>query len=214
LAFLEAFALLKRRSVLVLTITAIVISMIHNIYFIRTASWLETVGFTKANAPAAMTVGQMVEIATLAVLGWFIARLGFRRVLLIGAAAYYLRFACFAMAGGPALAYVGIALHGFCYAFFFATVYIYIDAAFPKDIRTSAQGLFNFLILGIGDLAAKWIFIPLSGKFLNGSGFEGYRELFLVPVGMSLAAALLLALFFRPSAFGPSGNASAAAAPH
>jgi len=66
LAFLEAFGLLRRRAVLVLTVAAIAISMIHNIYFIRTASWLETVGFSKANAPAAMTVGQMVEIGTLA----------------------------------------------------------------------------------------------------------------------------------------------------
>jgi len=89
-------------------------------------------------------------------------------------------------------------LHGICYAFFFATVYIYIDAVFPKDIRTSAQGLFNFLILGLGDLAAKWVFIPLMGKYVTGNGLEGYKELFLWPVGMSLAAAVLLAIGFWP----------------
>ena len=41
-------------------------------------------------------------------------------------------------------------LHGICYAFFFATVYIFVDEFFPKDARSSAQGLFNFLILGLG----------------------------------------------------------------
>ena len=45
-------------------------------------------------------------------------------------------------------------LHGICYAFFFATVYIFVDAYFPKDARASAQGLFNVMILGIG--AAAW----------------------------------------------------------
>jgi nucleoside transporter len=154
LAFLEAFALLKRRSVLVLTIAAIVISMIHNIYFIRTASWLETVGFTKANAPAAMTVGQMVEIATLAVLGWFIARLGFKRVLVVGAFAYFLRFACFAGATSPALAYAGIALHGFCYAFFFAAAFLFVDRSAPADARHSAQTAFGIAILGVGPILA------------------------------------------------------------
>jgi hypothetical protein len=104
-------------------------------------------------------------------------------------------------------------LHGICYAFFFATVYIYIDAVFPKDIRTSAQGLFNFLILGLGDLAAKWLFIPLSKKFLTGNGFEGYRELFLVPVGLSLFAAVLLAFFFKPATSRPVAIAPGAA-PH
>ena len=32
----------------------------------------------------------------------------------------------------------------------FATVYIFVDEYFPKDVRSSAQGLFNFLILGAG----------------------------------------------------------------
>jgi nucleoside transporter len=154
LAFLEAFALLKRRGVLVLTLAAVAISMIHNIYFIRTASWLETVGFSKANAPAAMTVGQMVEIATFAVLGGFIARLGHKRVLVVGAFAYFLRFACFASATSPALAYAGIALHGFGYAFFFACAFLYIDREAPADARHSAQTAFGIAILGLGPILA------------------------------------------------------------
>ena len=31
-------------------------------------------------------------------------------------------------------------LHGICYAFFFATVYIFVDEFFPTDVRSSAQG--------------------------------------------------------------------------
>ena len=33
-----------------------------------------------------------------------------------------------------------ILLHGVCYAFFFATVYIFIDEFFPADIRASVKG--------------------------------------------------------------------------
>ena len=46
-AFVEAFGLLKHRSVLVLSLAAMAISMIHNVYFLRTAPWLTTVGFTE-----------------------------------------------------------------------------------------------------------------------------------------------------------------------
>jgi hypothetical protein len=99
-------------------------------------------------------------------------------------------------------------LHGICYAFYFATVYIFIDAAFPKDVRTSAQGLFNLLILGLGDLAAKWIFIPLQDK-LTHNGVIDYKTLFLVPTLLALVAAVLLALFFRP----PQEEAVIAGAP-
>jgi hypothetical protein len=82
-------------------------------------------------------------------------------------------------------------------AFFFATLYIFIDEAFPKDVCASAQGLFNLLILGIGDLLAKWIFLPLKGN-LSVDGVVDYQKLFLVPTFMVLAAVIMLALFFRP----------------
>jgi hypothetical protein len=97
-------------------------------------------------------------------------------------------------------------LHGICYAFFFATLYIFIDAAFPKDVRSSAQSLFNLLVLGLGDLAAKWLFIPLQQSLKGTDGID-YRQLFLVPTFMALAAAVVLALAFWP----PRSLATAAA---
>jgi MFS family permease len=107
-------------------------------------------------------------------------------------------------------------LHGICYAFYFATVYIFIDAAFPKDVRASAQGLFNLLILGLGDLAAKWLFIPVDEQ-LEGvrSSVEAggvakemidYQKLFLVPTGLALVAAIILAIAFHPPKKAEGGN--------
>jgi hypothetical protein len=90
-------------------------------------------------------------------------------------------------------------VHGICYAFFFATLYIFIDAAFPKDVRSSAQSLFNLLVLGLGDLAAKWLFIPLQGQ-LTVDGVTDYRQLFLWPTGLALVAAAVLFMAFWPPA--------------
>jgi hypothetical protein len=105
-------------------------------------------------------------------------------------------------------------LHGICYAFFFATVYIYVDSQFPKDVRSSAQGWFNLLILGLGDLAANWLFLEwLKPEFTDGAtNVVDYRSLFLVPVGMALSGALLLALLFRPPAVAPAAVPAAGAA--
>lgn len=154
LAFLEAFGLLRFRGVLILTIAALAISMIHNVYFVRTGPWLEAIGFPKGDIGAVMSVGQIVEIFVLAVLGWFLKRLGFRLVITIGAVAYFLRFADFAWAtdAGKNLAYIGIALHGFCFAFFFAAAFLFIDKAAPKDARHSAQTAFGIAILGVGPI--------------------------------------------------------------
>ena len=89
-------------------------------------------------------------------------------------------------------------LHGICYAFFFATVYIFVDAYFPKDARASAQGLFNVMILGIGVLLANSICPFLIQKVFTHEGATNFHGLFLVPMLSAIAAAVALALFFHP----------------
>ena len=89
-------------------------------------------------------------------------------------------------------------LHGICYAFFFATVYIFVDAYFPKDARASAQGLFNVMILGVGALVANSICPKLAQETFLRNGATDFHHLFLVPLTVALASAGALALFFRP----------------
>src|SRR3954447_3295208 len=101
---------------------------------------------------AAMSVGQVAEIGTMAVLGYFLKKLGWRWTMIIGILGHAARFAVFAFLPDPTLAVLVNVLHGICYAFFFATVYIFVDDYFPKDARASAQGLFNVLILGVGPI--------------------------------------------------------------
>src|SRR5687768_10793160 len=99
-------------------------------------------------------------------------------------------------------------VHGVAYAFFFATVYIFVDEFFPKDARASAQGLFNLMILGFGPLVANVIGPKLMGEtFRTATGID-FRSLFLVPLGMAIAAAIILALFFHPPQKNP-GSVSA-----
>jgi sugar phosphate permease len=106
----------------------------------------------------------------------------------------------------PVPAILVILLHGVCYAFFFATVYIFVDEFFPKDARSSAQGLFNFLILGAGPFVANLVWPMLAKRYTTG-GVLDFKSLFLVPAGTALAAAVFLFLFFRPPerAAGASG---------
>lgn len=219
LAWLKAAKLLAIPAILILFIATFVDATIHNGYFVMAGGFigkvLKTANIDPAWTTVVMSLGQIAEILTMMILGGVLAKLGWRTTLVLGILGHTARFLVFAYCPSMTWLIIGVQfLHGICYAFFFATVYIYIDAVFPKDIRTSAQGLFNFLILGIGDLAAKWIFIPLAGKYVTGEGFEGYRQLFLVPVGMSLFAAILLALFFRPATARPGTDALPSGAPH
>jgi nucleoside transporter len=199
-AWLKAARFLSKPYLLVLFFVTFVDSMIHNGYFLLAGNFLGSaaVGIKPEWIMPVMSIGQVAEILTMAVLGAVLARLGWKTTMTLGILGHAARFAVFALAPQSQPAIIAIqVLHGVCYAFFFATLYIFIDAAFPKDVRSSAQSLFNLLVLGLGDLAAKWFFIPLQGR-LTVAGDTDYRRLFLVPAGMALAAAVLLLIAFWP----------------
>jgi MFS family permease len=132
--------------------------------------------------------------------------------MIVGILGHAARFTIFAFFADSVPVIVAVQLlHGICYAFFFATVYIFVDAAFPKDVRSSAQGLFNLLILGIGNVGASFLFPALVAHWTDAAGKVDYRTLFMVPTGMALVAVLLLAAFFRPPQRGPAPEAAAMA---
>src|SRR5207302_10663496 len=112
-----------------------------------------------------MSIGQIAEISTMAILGYTLKKLGWRTTMVIGILGHVARFGIYAFAPSPPLIVFVQVLHGICYAFFFATVYIFVDAYFPKDARASAQGLFNFLIIGLGPLVGGFLWPYLGGVF-------------------------------------------------
>lgn len=199
-AWVKAAKFLSKPFLLVLFIVTFIDSTIHNGYFLMAGGFLgsKTVGISPEWIMPVMSIGQIAEIATMAILGWFLSKMGWKTTMILGILGHAARFAVFAfMPQNQTMIILVQILHGVCYAFFFATLYIFIDKAFPKDVRSSAQGLFNLLVLGLGDLAAKWFFIPLQGK-LTVDGMVNYKELFLWPTGLSLAAAVLLLVAFYP----------------
>lgn len=162
-AWLEAVRLLAVPFVLVLFLVTFVDACVHQCYFIWTNDYLKSVGIPANWVMPVMSIGQIAEIGTMAVLGIVLKNLGWRTTMVIGILGHALRFGAFAMLPMPWLAVSVNVLHGVCYAFYFATVYIFVDEFFPKDARTSAQGLFNVLILGLGPFVGNFVW-PLVGE--------------------------------------------------
>jgi MFS family permease len=145
-----------------------------------------------------MSVGQISEMLTMFILGSVLKRLGWRWTMIIGILGHSARFLVYALFPNPAAVAAVQALHGICYGFFFATVYIFVDEYFPKDVRASAQGLFNAVILGAGALAANSLCPYLLQKVFAQGETTNYRGLFLVPLIIATLSAIVLALFFHP----------------
>lgn len=203
LAWLEAMKLLAIPFVLVLFIVTFLDSAVHQIYFSWTERFLTTppdqhgVGIPGEWAMPVMSIGQVAEIGTLAFLALALKRLGWGYTMVIGILGHAIRFTVFALLPYAVPAILANLLHGICYAFFFATVYMFVDEFFPKDARSSAQGLFNVLILGVGPFVGNFLGTRLGSIFKDGESID-YSKLFLVPAGIALVAAVILLVFFRP----------------
>ena len=211
-AWMTAAAYLSRPYLAVLFVVTFIDAVIHNGYFVMAGDFLgsRAVGLAPKWIMPVMSIGQVAEIVTMAVLGAVLAKLGWKTTMILGILGHAVRFAVFALVPQNQAVIIGVqVLHGVCYAFFFATLYIFIDAAFPKDVRASAQSLFNLLVLGLGDLAAKWLFIPLQDRLEGPDGID-YRQLFLVPTFLALVAAVVLAIaFWPPRSLDASGTVEA-----
>jgi len=203
-AWLEAVKLLQQPFVLVLWLVTFIDAFVLYCYFNWTGTFLGTpqanggVGVPGNWIMPIMSVGQVAEILTMFILGATLKRLGWRVTMVIGILGHAARFGVYAFYPNTAPVVIVQLLHGICYAFFFATVYIFADEYFPKDVRASAQGLFNMMILGVGALVANSVCPYLSQKVFAHDGTTDFRTLFMVPLGASLLAAIALALFFHP----------------
>jgi nucleoside transporter len=195
-----AIKLLAVPAFLVLFVVTFMDALVHQAYFQWTSPFLERAGLPANWIMAAMSIGQIAEIATMAVLGLVLKRLGWRTTMAIGVAAHAARFFIYAI-GDPLWLMVAVNIvHGMCYAFFFAAVYIFVDEQFPRDSRASAQGLFNLLILGIGPFVGSLLWGALGERLQTTAGQVDFGRLFLAPAWLAVAALLLLVVAFRPPA--------------
>ncbi len=197
---LDALALLKDRSFATFVVGSFLLCIPLQFYYAFTNLFLNEVGMVE---PASkMTLGQMSEIGFMLLLPWFLARLGVRRILLLGMLAWAVRYFFFAWGDtGPALwmLYAGILLHGICYDFFFVTGQIYTDEQAGPKIRAAAQGFLAFLTQGVGYLIGAWASGRVVQYFVRPDGGHDWHGIWQVPAVGALVILLVFALLFRPA---------------
>jgi MFS family permease len=208
LAWLKATKLLQHPFVLVLFLVTFIDAAVHQSFFYWTFTFLGpkadggVVDIPANWVGSVMKIGQVAEILTMLILGYVLKSFGWRATMIVGVLGHAARFAVFAYYPEPWAAITVNVLHGICYAFFFATVYIFVDEYFPKDVRSSAQGLFNVLILGIGPFAANFLCGRLKSKheYVTETGVKSvdYPSVFVYSMAAALIGALILLLFFHP----------------
>jgi nucleoside transporter len=193
---LDALSLLRRWPFLVFVVGSFLICIPLQFYYGFTNLFLNDIGVS--NAAGKMTIGQMSEILFMLVMPVFFVRLGVKYMLLVGMLAWTVRYVLFAF-GNPSdlmwMLYIGIALHGICYDFFFVTGYIYVDKKANESIRASAQGFLTLVTLGIGGFVGTWL-AGVIADYYTVDGKVDWHQFWLVPAAAAGVVMVLFALTF------------------
>ncbi len=192
----DSFILFKDKSFVVFFIASILICIPLSFYYSFTNLFLTDAGMH--NVTSSMTMGQFSEALCILLIPFFFRRLGVKWMIIIGMAAWALRFLCFGYgdAGGNLwMFYAGIILHGVCFDFFFVTGQIYTDSKAGLKIQSQAQGIITMATYGIG----MFIGTLLSGIVKDHYTIDAivnWRSVWMVPAGIAVAVLVLFTLFF------------------
>lgn len=194
---LDALGLLKNRSFLIFFLGSVMVCVPLAFYYNFTNQFLNEAGVS--GAAGKMSMGQMSEVLFMLVLPWLLARWGVKKMLLIGMAAWVLRYLMFAFGDTGAnywMLVTGILLHGICYDFFFVTGQIYTDQKAGARFKSAAQGLITLATYGVGMFIGSYISGLVVDKYAMADG-HNWQQVWLVPAGIAFAVLAGFAIFFR-----------------
>jgi len=201
----DALALLKDKSYLIFISAAVLVCIPLAFYYGFTNLFLNELGME--NAAGKMILGQVSEAVFILAIPFLFNRIGVKKMLILGMAAWILRYAFFAYGNVGAYAWMlfaGIVLHGICYDFFFVTGYMYTEKKADTKIKSAAQGLFTFATYGLGMFIGTWISGWVVNRYsletmnsVTGNNDHRWMSIWLIPACIALAVLIYFILFFR-----------------
>ena len=201
---LEAFSLLRDRNYLVFIIGSFATMIAFILYFSYSAQFLSEKGF--ANITITLNWGQAAEMVFMALTTVVLAKAGVKKALLFGILAMVVRYLAFYIGDVRDIAafyILGILVHGLIFGWFFAGGQVYTAQKAPRELGAQAQGMFAFLIWGVGVLAGTFIFGTLIEKVTKpataaaATTATDWSALFLGTAIFSVLILIFFALFFK-----------------
>lgn len=149
---------------------------------------------------AKMAIGQISEVLFMLLLPVFFTKFGFKKTILVGMAAWAVRYFLFAFGDAGELTFmllIGIALHGICYDFFFVSGQIYTDTKAGPKYKSSAQGLITLATYGVGMLIGFWVAGKITDEYLRPDNTHLWKAIWVFPAYFAIGVFVLFLLTFK-----------------
>lgn len=193
----EAIVLFKDKPYLIFFIAAILVCIPLSFYYGFANLFLNEAGME--NAAGKMILGQFSEAVFILAIPFLFNNIGVKNMLLLGMAAWILRYVCFAFGNVDTemwMLYAGIILHGICYDFFFVTGYMYTEKKAGEKIKNAAQGLFTFATYGAGMFIGTW-FSGFTADYYTRDSVHNWQSIWFVPAYIAVGVLVYFIFFFK-----------------
>jgi nucleoside transporter len=201
---LDALALLKKPSFAIFILCMFLICIPLYFYFVNMNLYVTELGweFTAAK----MSLAQVSDVIFLILLPIMLSRLGYKKTIFIGIAAWAARY--FLLAGSidsvsmqNVMIFSAILLHGVCYDFLFIAGQLYVDDEANERMRGAAQGLIAFILWGLGAfVGTNMAGISQSAYTLEnaiGTIAHDWQGIWIYPAWGSVAVLVIFLVFFK-----------------
>jgi nucleoside transporter len=207
-AFIESLELMKDRSFAILLLVSGIFGFALYYYFQCEGRFLPAVGSNSNKVGIQMTLGQVGEMTSMALVPFMVGRFSMKWTMALGGLAYVVMFAL-NLLGQPWALMVGVnILHGFCFGFLFVVASMYVDKAASADIKASAQSLFVFVVYGLFNVVGN-----VGAGYIRDLLLPNWTAIWAIPLVVTAVFLLVfVALFREESVIEPEHKVEPAAA--
>ncbi len=150
---LDALVLFRDPAMRVFLLTSVFFAIPLAAFYMYAPIQLKELG--DGHPTASMTLGQITEIGAMLMLGGLLTKGRLRWVLVAALSLGVARYGLFALSGWTESLlwmWLGIALHGPCYTFYYVTGQMLVDRKVDPGMRSQAQALLGTMVGGVGGL--------------------------------------------------------------
>jgi nucleoside transporter len=154
------------------------------------------------NAAGKMAIGQVTEIGIMLSLPFLFRIWRLKVIIFIGLLCWGIRYLIF-VAGiyfdSELLYLLALLLHGAAYVMSILVAQILIDIKFPNALRSSAQGFFSFLTMGLGTFIGTFAAGETVASFQSPGGVHDWTSIWVIPGVFGILVALFFYYNYRES---------------